>query len=55
MNKEFVLIFRMHNQLVDFVTFKFFLFYLEKVVYIQVSLSDIYIPDTDVATGISNK
>jgi hypothetical protein len=55
MNEELVLIFWMHDQLVDFVAFKLFLSNLEIIVYIEGALSDIYVPDTDISPGISNE
>lgn len=50
MNKQFVLIFRMHNQLIDLITFKLLLPYLEEVVDIEVTLSDVDVPYTNVTS-----
>lgn len=55
MNKKLVFIFRVHNKLVDFISFKLFLPYLEEVVDIEIALPDIHVPDTNIAARISNK
>lgn len=41
--------------MIDLITFELFLPNLEEVIYIEIALSDVHVPDTNIASGISNE
>ena len=53
MNEKFILVFRVNYKLVYLISFEFFLSDLEEIVYIEVPLSDIYVPHTDATSRIT--
>ena len=55
MDKDFVLILRMDNDLIYFITFKFFLSYLEVIVCINFSMFERNVPNTNLTSWISYK